>query len=133
MKKRIATGCVCIAAMLLCSCQKSWPERCAEEARTITETLCPQPLGDGIVLDSMGYNKERNMYIYYYAYSMTPDIEKVFMQKREDSKDELREQVRNSVDLKKCKEHNMSFRYHYTNPQTGNVILDCTFTPEDYQ
>ena len=42
--------------LVLFSCQESLEQRAAREAREMTETKCPMPLGDNMFLDSVVFD-----------------------------------------------------------------------------
>ncbi len=111
-------------AALLCSCQKSWEERCAEEAQRITETTCPRQMPYDIIMDSMTYDAQLNRFNYYYRVAGERDKPEIFIAGKEEMLELLKQQYDNSIELKKYKEHGMSFRCIYYSGSTGQNYLD---------
>lgn len=117
---------------LLASCQKSWEQRCADEARETTRTACPQTLPNDLVMDSMTYQVAHNRFVYHYH--TTGGAEQLqFMQSQQESlRQALQQAVVNAVELKLYKQHDMEFEYIYRDASTGQICLDFLFTPNDY-
>ena len=44
------------ALLLLTACQESLEEKAAREAREVTESKCPMPIGDNMYLDSIVFD-----------------------------------------------------------------------------
>lgn len=109
---------------LLCSCQKSWEERCTEEAQRITETTCPRQMPYDIIMDSMTYDAQLNRFHYYYRVTGERDKPEIFISGKEEMLDLLKQQYDNSIELKKYKDHGMSFRCIYYSGSTGQKYLD---------
>ena len=53
MKKILIIVC---SVILLSACQESLEERAAREAREVTESKCPMPIGDNMYLDSIVFD-----------------------------------------------------------------------------
>ena len=121
------------AFVVLCSCQKSWEERCAEESESITKTTCPRQLTPDLAMDSMAYDKAENRFSYYYRVMGDLDRAEIFEEQKEAMVARLQHEYSNSIELKKYKEHNMSFRCIYTSDSTGEEYLEFLYTPDDYQ
>ena len=120
------------ALVLCCSCQKSWEERCTQEAREITETTCPQLVYNGIWQDSLTYNAQKNMFTYYYRVEGEIDNPAIFEQEKESMTASLKKEIINSIDLKPKKDRGVSFQCIYVSGSTGQIYLDFCCTPADY-
>lgn len=121
-----------VSVFLLLSChQKTWEERCLEEAANITFTQCPKDMGNGIVMDSITYEAASNSNTYYYSVNGEMDNDSLFQQEQESFKALLLSQIANSIDLKEKKDHGTIFRYIYTSETTKSCLLDCSFGPSD--
>lgn len=123
MKKQFY--CLAVLSLLFVSChQKTWEERCAEEAKNYTYTHCPQNMGNGIVLDSLTYDAGQNCNTYYYSVHDELDNDSIFQAEAENFKAVLSSQIANSVELKEKKDHGTLLRYVYTSASTGKTLLE---------
>ena len=71
--------------------------------------------------------------IYYYTMSDEYDNPSTIAAGKDKFNDALRNQIINSIELKKYKENGVGFRYIYFSKSTHYVLLDLHYTPKDYQ
>jgi hypothetical protein len=119
-------------AALLASCQESLEERAAREARVMTETKCPMPIGDNMLLDSVVFSIPTLTQTQYFRVMGELDNDSLFQSL--DARSLLLSELRNSPTYKPLMERGVLFHYVYrsvANP--GAVLLDLTLTPEDYR
>lgn len=117
---------------ILCSCQqKSWEQRCVEDAQKYTLTHCPQDMGNGIFFDSLIYVQQTNTNEYYYSVHNVDNDAQLFDSLKNDITLDLIEQIANSIELKPYKEHGMNLRYIYNSTTSGQVLYDHTFTKKE--
>lgn len=117
---------------ILCSCQqKSWEQRCVEDAQKYTLTHCPQDMGNGIFFDSLIYVQQTNTNEYYYSVHNVDNDAQLFDSLKNDITLDLIEQITNSIELKPYKEHGMNLRYIYNSTTSGQVLYDHTFTKKE--
>ena len=127
--------CLLLSAAVFFSCQESFDERCAREAREYTEKRCPQEQGDGCVLDSMAYDIATRTYRYFYTLYDVLDDERMrqqIVERKSELHEELLRALRNSIALKECKAQGINFNYVYTSQSTRERLIDITFTKKDY-
>lgn len=122
-----------ISLTLLSSCQRSFDEKCQLEALKETQTKCPREITPGITCDSIHYDTTIRSMIYYYTMSDEYDNPSTIAAGKDKFNDALRNQIINSIELKKYKENGVDFRYVYFSKSTHNVLLDLHYTPKDYQ
>ena len=121
-----------LAVVLMASCQETLEERGAREARDYTEKHCPTPVASNVVMDSMTFDKATHTFGYYYTLKGTIDDTATI--RRNNPRDLLLQQVRNSTNLKTFKEAGYNFRYiYYSEKNTQTVYLDILLTEKDYQ
>lgn len=129
MRKTLASLAV---LALLSSCQESVLERAAREAREMTETKCPMPVGDNMMLDSVVFDIPSLTQSQYFRVMGALDDEAVFADA--DTKALLLGELRNTPSYRALMERDVAFRYIYRSSQSeGKVLLDLTLTPEDYK
>ena len=122
------------SATFLSSCTESFEDRCRREAREYTEKQCPRRLDDFITIDSMVYVEQPQGFAYYYTVndegmetdSIPDEIKEQFI-------NEMRQRVRNDLNIKSYKEKGFTFTYKYVFQATGDVFVEATFGPEDYK
>lgn len=135
MKRRNLLLPIFAACTLLGSCQfESFDKRCAREAEEYTEQHCPLRIDPCTVLDSMKYEANSRTLQYYYTLEglldsvnvLTPEIVEGFKQ-------QLKNDIVNSVQLRKYKEERINFNYIYKSKNSGATALDIKFAPADYE
>ena len=114
----------------MASCQRqSFDEAVAAEVERFNTQEAPKRMEDVMTQDSMSYDIASRTLTYFYTVEGVG--EELF------PKDELKEQIlqniRASITLKTHKEHDVTFRYHYTGRTSQKVLLDAVFTPEEYK
>jgi hypothetical protein len=117
---------------LLISCQETLEERGAREARDYTKKHCPAPVAQYVTMDSMLFDKESHSFGYYYTLSGPLDDSTYI--NRNNPREVLLLQVKNSTNLKIYKDADYNFRYVYHSTKLKGVTLfDETFGPKDYK
>ena len=61
-----------------------------------------------------------------------PAVREEMGRKRQMLHNQLLQGLRNSVELKEAKEHEVNFRYAYRSASTGKTVLQLDFRPADY-
>ena len=119
-------------ASLLVACQESLEERAAREARVMTETKCPMPIGDNMFLDSVVFDIPTLTQTQYFRVYGELDNDSVFGSF--DINTLLLNELKNSPSYKALIDRGVDFRYVYRSTADPNVVLlDTTLTPEDYK
>lgn len=130
--KMIKTLALLAVTALLFSCQESLLERAAREAREMTETKCPMPVGDNLMLDSVVFDIPTLTQSQYFRVLGSLDDEELF--EDVDAKALLLEELRNTPSYRALMERNVAFRYIYRSSESEDkVLLDLTLMPEDYK
>lgn len=124
------------ALLLLTSCQESLEEKAAREAREVTESKCPMPIGDNMYLDSIVFDIPTLTQTQYFRFTGNSDndstVEKII--KNNDLKGTLVQELKNTPSYKALINKGITFRYIYgstANPE--KTYIDITITKEDYQ
>lgn len=132
MEKKIIS---LIIPFLLSACAfENFDKRSEREAREFTEKQCPRKVDKFTTLDSMIYDIESKTLAYHYTLSGDLDNDTIFTPGIwNDFKTILQEELTNSVELKRYKEHNVSFSYRYYSEATHKLKYEVTFTTNDYQ
>ncbi len=121
-----------VMTALLAGCQETLEERGAREARDYTEKHCPAPIAHQVTMDSMTFDKTSHTFGYYYTLSGSLDDSAYI--NRNNPREMLLQQVRNSTNLKIYKDADYNFRYVYSSTKhKGVTLFDETFKPKDYK
>ena len=119
-----------VIALACTACHKqTFDERVLAEVEQFNQKEAPKRLDMYTTFDSMNYDTKSLMISYFYTIEGNMDAS-VFPV--DAMREELLGNLRNSIQLKAHKEHGISFHYIYFLQKTGKPLLDCTFTPEDY-
>ena len=116
-----------LMAILLTGCQTSLDDQAERECKEYTKKHCPQE--DGLtILDSMSFTRSTRTIGYHYQIKGNdPYDPELFRQK-------LLEALDNQTAIRSYKEAGFAFRYVFLSAEKpDSVILDVTFTQEDYQ
>lgn len=121
-----------LAPFVLLSCQESLEERAAREARQMTETKCPMPIGDNMLLDSIVFDIPTLTQSQYFRVYGDLDSDSLF--ESVDSRSLLLSELQNTPSYRALMERGVDFRYVYRSSKAPDtVLLDLTLTPDDYR
>jgi hypothetical protein len=126
---------VASAILLLASCQESLEERAAREAREVTETQCPKPVGNNLLLDSIVFDIPTLTQTQYFRFTGETDNDSVISDiMKTDVKGTLIYELKNTANYKPLLGRGVCFRYIYrSNQNPEKTYIDITVNKEDYQ
>ena len=132
MKKILIIVC---SVILLSACQESLEERAAREAREVTESKCPMPIGDNMYLDSIVFDIPTLTQTQYFRFTGDSDNDSVVtVLNNSDVKGTLVRELKNTANYKALLNRGVNFRYIYRSSKNPEKIyLDVTLHKEDYQ
>ena len=120
-----------VLLLSLTGCKKeTFDERVEAEVMQFNKKEAPKRLDTYTTFDSMTYDRNTLELGYYYTIESDADIS-IFP--KDKMREELLRNLRTSIQLKQHKERGLIFRYKYYLKRTGETIIDCTFTPEEYK
>lgn len=123
--------CSMMAALVCAACHKrSFDEVVAAEVEQFNKKEAPKRLDQCTTFDSMAYDMDTQTLSYYYTIEGQLDGELFPVDL---VKEELQKNLTSSIQLKAHKAHGLNFHYKYLSKQSGEPIVECTFTKEDYQ
>lgn len=135
MTKRNTLILILAAGLASSACNyESFDERCIREAREFTEQQCPRRLDPCTILDSLTYDTQSRTLAYHYTVEgildsagvYTDDVISGFTK-------EVKNEVANSVQLRRYKQEKLNFDYVYISKSRGEECLRIKLTPKDYQ
>ena len=119
------------ASFMLISCQESLEERAAREAREMTETKCPMPVADNVILDSIVFDIPTLTQSQYFRVMGDLDNDSLF--ESVDSRSLLLQELKNAPSYRALMKRGVFFHYIYHSTKSpSKVMLELTLTPEDY-
>ena len=123
------------AILLFTSCQESLEEKAAREAREVTESRCPMPVGDNMFLDSIVFDIPTLTQTQYFRFVGKDDNDSMAISlKNTNIKDILAKELKNTPSYKVLMNRGVNFRYIYRstiNPE--KIYFDVTLHQEDYK
>ena len=124
------------ALLLLTACQESLEEKAAREAREVTESKCPMPIGDNMYLDSIVFDIPTLTQTQYFRFTGNSDNDSTVenIVSNNDLKGTLVKELKNTPPYKALMNKGISFRYIYgSTAEPEKTYIDITVTKEDYQ
>ena len=124
------------ALLLLTACQESLEEKAAREAREVTESKCPMPIGDNMYLDSIVFDIPTLTQTQYFRFTGNSDNDSTVenIVSNNDLKGTLVKELKNTPSYKALMNKGISFRYIYgSTAEPKKTYIDITVTKEDYQ
>ena len=120
---------------MLLSCQESLEERAAREAREVTESKCPMPIGNNMVMDSVVFDIPSRTQTQYFRFTGDSDNDSVAtLLTGVNVKEVLVKELKNAPNYKALMKRGVNFRYVYRSTQNPEkVYLQTLLTKEDYQ
>ena len=98
--------------ILLSACQESLEERAAREAREVTESKCPMPIGNNMYLDSVVFNIPTLTQTQYFRFIGDTDNDSVVVAFEQNNiKETLVKELKNTPNYKALMERGASFLY----------------------
>lgn len=121
--KKLIIACSLVAIVIgLVSCKKQTIDDVAEEqAKGLTEN-CPFVVGDGIVNDSVTYNRTTRTLSYYFTVAGEIDSAEYMESNKQATHDALASDLRNQIELNRYIEEGISFRYVYHSASEPGVV-----------
>ncbi|MCD8290859.1 MAG: hypothetical protein LUC91_05080 [Prevotella sp.] len=105
-------------------------KRAEREAADITKKNCPIQVMEGVVNDSIKYEKATRTIHYYYTLSGMLDTTAV---DTKTVRTDMIETLKNNTGLKKYKDNGFNFAYTYFSTKNrGKVLIEVVVTPKNY-
>ncbi|MBR1498562.1 MAG: hypothetical protein IJ615_02895 [Bacteroidaceae bacterium] len=99
-----------------------------------TQKECPKFVDPYTRLDSARYDIAEKTLSYHYTVTDSLDNELLFTDELiGDFQDNVLRELKSSIAMRSYKEMGITFRYDYRSQSTGKMMLDLTFTPDDYR
>jgi hypothetical protein len=122
--------------MLFTACQETLEERAAREAREVTESKCPMPVGSNMYLDSIVFSIPTLTQTQYFRFTGNSDNDSTVenIVSNNDLKGTLVKELKNTPSYKALMNKGISFRYIYgSTAEPEKTYIDITVKKEDYQ
>ena len=122
---------IVLSLFALCSCHESIEERAARETSEFTRKNCPAPVSEGVINDSVVFEKSTQTVSYFY--SLTGKLDTTVINTYQ-MHGELKKAVQDSPSLRASTDAGFNFSdiYHFIKNK-GKVLAEITIRPEDYK
>lgn len=104
-------ACLLMFSGFLVSCQESLEDKAERQAREYTRKYCPTPIDNNTRTDSIVFDRDRRIYIYYMSFYEGLDDEAVVNQYRDQFTNMLGQSVKDSPSLRQFLEAGFRFEY----------------------
>jgi hypothetical protein len=109
-------------------------ERIFQEATQFTRKNCPKSIDQFTTLDSCTFSISKRTYYYNYTVRGDLDHDSLYTQELyELFRAQLLSDIKNSINLKTCKDAGMTFCYRYYSERSGKIRMLQKFTSKDYK
>lgn len=119
-----------MAAVCLSCHRTTREEQCLEMVKHEKRRL-PRNVTKGITLDSMRYETKSQTLVYYHTMSDSVYTDEMISYGKPQLQHNIRQDIINSVSLKRLKEEGVSFRYVYMGTDVKRVRLELEFKNEN--
>ena len=128
MKKHLFIPLVCVA---FASCHESIEDKAERETKDFTQKNCPVQVAEGVVNDSMTFDRDTRTINYFYSMTGAADTTAIDTKR---AKEELVKGIKNATSLRNYKEKGFNFAYTYfSTKHKGKVLIHVKITPSDYE
>ena len=124
----------CLGAVMLGGCSRETKdEKFKRDFQLFTQKECPKFVDESIRMDSICYDIQDRTLTEYYTVTDRLDNDSIYTETLVEAYQEmLLKGLKNSIQWKVYKDEGITFRYDYRSATTGKVLLELTFTKEDY-
>lgn len=121
--------------LLLCgACKRETKdEKFQREFQQYTQKECPKLVDPYTRLDSACYDIQSRTLSYHYTVQELLDNDTIYTEELASSfHEDILKGLKNSIQMKVYKDEGITFHYDYRSITTGKMLLELTFTKEDY-
>lgn len=126
----------CLGTLIVCgACRRETKdEKIKRDYEMFTQKECPKLMDEWTRMDSICYDIGSRTLTEYYTVMGQLDADSLFADEEliGEFTEKMLASLKGSIKLKQYKDEGINFRYHYRSLSTGEVRLELTFTPEDY-
>lgn len=134
MKKYCFMFLVVLAVLLFAACHESLEDRAERECKEFTEKNCPQQLQNGMVYDSLTFERDSRTIHYWYTITGKGDDANIIRKQRPQLRSSLLEGIRDDVESRVYKDAGFGFAITcHSQKAPTEVLLDEHFTAKDYK
>jgi len=126
---------LCLGTLLVCgACKRETKdEKFKRDFEQFTQKECPKFVDPCTRLDSACYDIGSRTLRYHYTVQDVLDDEEIYTEEVIDTfRDNILKGLKSSIQLKAYKDEAITFSYDYRSITSGKMLLEMTFTPEDY-
>ena len=122
-----------VAATLTACNHESLEDKAEREAREFTEKFCPTPANNGVVTDSLVFDKTTNTFKNYYTFVDELDDSATIATHAEKFRQFLVKQTHDNTRATSYKDAGYIYQYIYRSQKSGKEMLKVVVTKKDYE
>lgn len=124
-----------LLGIALTGCKRqSIEERISQEAKQFTLKNCPKSVDKFTVMDSCTFSIPKRTYYYNYTVRGDLDVDSLYTKELYDAfHEQLLSDIKNSIQLKSCKDAGITFCYRYYSGRSGKLMMLQKFTKKEYE
>ena len=108
-------------------------EKFRHDFEQFTQKECPKFVDPCTRLDSACYDIQTRTISYHYTVQDKLDNESIYTSELTDAfHDDILKGLKHSIQMKPYKDEGITFHYDYRSLTTGKMLLELTFSPENY-
>lgn len=95
---------------------------------------CPKEIDKCTVMDSCTFSIPKRTYYYNYTVKDVLDVDSLYTQELHDAfHEQLLSDIKNSIQLKGCKDAGITFCYRYYSKRSGKLLMQQRFSSKEYK
>ena len=132
MNKILAVFCLALFVCGACK-RETKDEKFRRDFQQFTQKECPKFVDPCTRLDSACYDIGSRTISYHYTVQDDLDNDSIYTEELVDKfRENILKGLKNSIPMKPYKDESITFRYDYRSITTDKMLLEMTFTKEDY-
>ena len=133
MNKILAIACLGILVAFSACKRETKDEKFQRDFQQYTQKECPKYVDPCTRLDSACYDIQTRTISYHYTVQDKLDDESIYTDELTGLfHDDILKSLKHSIQMKTYKDEGITFHYDYRSTTTGKMLLELTFTKEDY-
>ena len=121
-----------LMALTFYACQESLEQKAMKEAKLYTQKNCPAQLDKNLTMDSLTF--EAGTHTLHYYYTLSGNADSVGLLNKDNARNALLTELKNTTTMMAYKEAGFSFAYTYHSKKDPKTILfETVFNEKDYK
>lgn len=131
LRSSLFVSLILLASTAMISCQESLEDRAVRESQEYTLKYCPSPPENGVITDSLVFDKKTKTQYYYITFTDQLDNEEKILTGKDIIIQGMLDLVRNDASRKIYRDAGFGVAYVIRSKSTGKILLDMKFSAKD--